>query len=72
MLLPYLTAQALSRPTQPRTAGGPELRLLLVVTDAPHTLTQDFVAFLLALNEAVKGRQLSDPCHVSCRRGCWR
>lgn len=25
---------------------------------------QDFVAFLLALNDAVKGRQLSDPCHV--------
>eukprot|EP00887_Chlorella_sp_A99_P005770 scaffold1.g5770.t1 len=25
----------------------------------------DFVAFVLALNEAVKGRQLSDPCHVS-------
>lgn len=26
---------------------------------------KDFVAYILALNEAVKGRQLSDSCHVS-------
>jgi serine/threonine-protein phosphatase 2A activator len=26
---------------------------------------KDFLAYILALNEAVKGRQLSDPCHVS-------
>ena len=25
----------------------------------------DFVGFILALNEAIKGKQLSDPCHVS-------
>ncbi|KAL4421972.1 hypothetical protein ABPG77_010995 [Micractinium sp. CCAP 211/92] len=29
------------------------------------TTARDFVGFVLALNEAVKGRQLSDPCHES-------
>lgn len=33
------------------------------------TTARDFVGFVLALNEAVKGRQLSDPCHVRLGAG---
>ena len=32
---------------------------------------KDFVGYILALNEAVKGRQLSDACHVSIGGSGW-
>lgn len=50
-------------PPAKRIAGAEHLKQFLQSAAA-----RDFVSFLLALNEAVKGRQLSDPCEV--RGGC--
>lgn len=46
-------------PAAKRIATAEQLRAFL--RSAP---ARDFVGFVLALNEAVKGRQLSDRCHV--------